>query len=377
MTGELGSLGELAARNGGVLVCAEALAAGWSSGVLVRRLRKEGWRKVRAGVWVEPGRVGDLRLRLRVAQAGRPELVVSHSAAAHLLGVEVLAVRPEFTHVRGRGRAPEGCVLHRTAVGDEEIVTVAGLRVTDAARTLVDLLRTAERDAALVAVESALTRRPLGPGGEWPRRWREQVADLHTVSEALAGIGQRRGVVQARQRLALVDPRSGSPAETIARLRMYDAGLRPLSQVPFTAPNGRRIRVDFFFPAAGLVVEIEGYGFHGSRAAHLADVERFNDLGRCPEVRRMLRFTAADVFERPQRMLHTIRAALGEIAAGESRGTAAAGGSRGAAAAGESRGAAVGAAAAATAAAHAVAGAAASAGAVVSAAAGASATAAA
>ncbi|MEO3840083.1 MULTISPECIES: endonuclease domain-containing protein [unclassified Streptomyces] len=269
-------------------------------------------------MWVEPGRVPDLRLRLRVAQAGRPELVVSHSAAAHLLGVEVLAVRPEFTHVRSRGRAPEGCLLHRTALSDDEIVSVAGLRVTDASRTLVDLLRTAERDAALVAVESALTRRPLAPGGGWPRRWREQVTDLHAVSEALAGIGQRRGVVQARQRLALVDPRSGSPAETVARLRMYDAGLRPLSQVPFTAPNGRRIRVDFFFPVAGLVVEIEGYGFHGGRAAHRADVERFNDLGRCPEVRRMLRFTAADAFERPQRMLHAIRAALGEIAAGGS-----------------------------------------------------------
>lgn len=315
MTGELRPLGELAAMNGGVLVCAEALAAGWSSGVLVRRLRKEGWRKVRAGVWVEPGRVGDLRLRLRVAQAGRPGLVVSHSAAAHLHGIEVLSVRPEFTHVRGRGHAPDGCVLHRTPVRDEEIVTVAGLRVTSAVRTLVDLLRGSERDAALVAVESALTRRPMGPAEELPRRWREQVTDLHAVSEAVAGTGQRRGVVAARQRLALVDPRCGSPAETVARLRMHDAGLRPLSQVPFTAPNGRRIRVDFFFPAAGLVVEIEGYGFHGGRAAHRADVERFNDLGRCPEVRRMLRFTAADVFERPQRMVHTIRAALGEIAA--------------------------------------------------------------
>ncbi|WBB63980.1 hypothetical protein O7599_16315 [Streptomyces sp. WMMC500] len=263
-------------------------------------------------------------MRLRVAQAGRPGLVVSHSAAAHLHGIEVLDVRPEFTHVRGRGRMPGGCVVHRTAVSGEEIVTVAGLRVTSAVRTLVDLLRTAERDAALVAVESALTRRPWGPGGELPRRWREQVTDLHAVSEAVAGAGQRRGVVAARRRLALVDPRSGSPAETVARLRMYDAGLRPLSQVPFTAPNGRRIRVDFFFPVAGLVVEIEGYGFHGSRSAHLADVERFNDLGRCPDVRRMLRFAASDVFERPQRMLHTIRAALGEIAAGGSTSTGAA-----------------------------------------------------
>jgi very-short-patch-repair endonuclease len=267
-------------------------------------------------VWVEPGRIGDLGLRLRAAQAGRAELVVSHSAAAHLFGIELLAVRPEFTHMRGRGRAPEGGVLHRTPVGEEEITTVAGLRVTNADRTLVDLLRTAERDAALVAVESALTRRPLVYGDGWPRRWREQVTDLHAVSEALAGTGRRRGVAAARRRLALVDPRSGSPAETIARLRMHDAGLRPLTQVPFTAPNGRRIRVDFFFPAAGLVVEIEGYGFHGGRAAHLADVERFNDLGRCPDVRRILRFTAADVFERPQRMLHTIRAVLGEIAAG-------------------------------------------------------------
>ncbi|MFW6691551.1 hypothetical protein [Streptomyces sp. MAR4 CNX-425] len=245
---------------------------------------------------------------------------MSHSAAAYLFGIELPAVRPEFTHVRGRGRAPEGAVLHRTPVGEGEITSVAGLRVTTVHRTLVDLLLTAERDAAMVAVESALTRRPLVFGEGEPRRWREQVTDLHAVSEALAGTGQRRGVVQARERLALVDPRSGSPAETIARLRMYDAGLRPLTQAPFTAPGGRRIRVDFFFPAAGLVVEIEGYGFHGGRAAPLADIERFNDLGSCPDVRRILRFTAVDVFKRPQRMLHTIQAVLGEIADGENVG---------------------------------------------------------
>lgn len=323
MTGEQRPLDELAARNGGVLVCAEAVAAGWSSGALTRRLRKEGWRKARAGVWVEPGRADDIRLRLRVAQAGRPELVVSHSAAAHLFGIEVPAVRPEFTHVRGRGREPEGGVLHRTEVDEDEVVTVAGLRVTSPVRTLVDLLRTAERDAALVAVESAMTRRPLAYGDGWPPRWREQITDLHTVSEALAGTGQRRGVVAARQRLALADPRSGSPAETVARLRMQDAGLRPLSQAPFTAPNGRRMRVDFFFPVAGLVVEIEGYAFHGGRAAHPADVERFSDLGRCPDIRRILRFTASDVFDRPRLMLHTIRAVLGEIAAGDALGRAA------------------------------------------------------
>ncbi|MGW2077863.1 hypothetical protein ACWCOW_13155 [Streptomyces sp. NPDC001939] len=47
-----------------------------------------------------------------------------------------------------------------------------------------------------------------------------------------------------------------------------------------------------------------------SREAHRRDIDRFNQVLRCPEVRLLLRFTAADVFQRPERMIEEICAAL-------------------------------------------------------------------
>ncbi|GAA2928256.1 hypothetical protein GCM10020221_25220 [Streptomyces thioluteus] len=113
------------------------------------------------------------------------------------------------------------------------------------------------------------------------------------------------------QWLALADPGSGSPVETLARLRMRDAGSAPETQVRFVTPGGRTVYVDFFFRGSGLVVEIEGYAWHGSRAQHQRDTARYNELADCPEVRKMLRFTAADVLYRPGAMVRRVQAALG------------------------------------------------------------------
>lgn len=77
------------------------------------------------------------------------------------------------------------------------------------------------------------------------------------------------GAGRARRRLELADPTSGSPAETIARLRMYDAGLHPETQAELITPGGRRRFLDFFFRAEGLAVEVEGYAYHGTRESRL------------------------------------------------------------------------------------------------------------
>ncbi|MDQ1027158.1 hypothetical protein QF035_004740 [Streptomyces umbrinus] len=47
-------------------------------------------------------------------------------------------------------------------------------------------------------------------------------------------------------------------AETIARLRLHDAGLCPESQAELRTLDGRRRYVDFLFRAEGPAVEIEG-----------------------------------------------------------------------------------------------------------------------
>lgn len=153
-----------------------------------------------------------------------------------------------------------------------------------------------------MAVESALNYRTVGG----VRR-----APLTTpASLSLALDAPLRGAARARDWMALADRNSGSPAETVARLRMFDAGLRPESQVELRVPGGRRRYLDFLFRAEGLAVEIEGYAYHGTRESHRRDIARFNEILQCAEVRNLLRFTAMDVFRRPARIIEEIRAAL-------------------------------------------------------------------
>ncbi|MGW7361547.1 hypothetical protein ACWGI0_34275 [Streptomyces sp. NPDC054802] len=181
-----------------------------------------------------------------------------------------------------------------------------GLHVTTPARTVGDLLRAGPRDEAVVAADSALSRRRVA-GVIRPAL----VTPGDLAAELTAPLN---GAQLARRWLRLAAPGAGSPAETFARLRMHDAGLHPASQVALRTPGGRTVRPDFFFRHEGLVVEIEGYAFHGTRAAHEQDVLRFNELTGCADVRRVLRFTASEVFRAPDAIVFAIRNALADLA---------------------------------------------------------------
>ncbi|MGW0766674.1 hypothetical protein [Streptomyces sp. NPDC002676] len=299
----------------GVLLTSRAVEAGWPRRSLTRALRAEGWTQLRQGAWAEPGREPDLITRLRPVLLREPRLVVSHGSAAALWRIEMLGggrkaplefIDPQLT-IR---RVASGVRVHRTPLSVRDIVERQGLRLTAPARTLADLLRRGPRDEAIVAVDSALTYRRVGHVRRAP------LATQNEIAAALQSAAQ--GSVRARSWLRLSDPLAGSPAETLARLRMHDADLHPESQAELRTPDGSRRVVDFLFRAAGLGVEIEGYAYHGTRDAHRRDINRYNQLLRCPEIRSLLRFSAEDVFHRPAYMVEEIRAALTDLA-GDSR----------------------------------------------------------
>ncbi|MET7567133.1 hypothetical protein ABZT04_01300 [Streptomyces sp. NPDC005492] len=198
--------------------------------------------------------------------------------------------------------------MHRARLAPEDVTNRRDLRLTAPARTVVDLLRTEARDEAVVAADSALSRRTVNGIRRAP------LTTLATLTSALAAPKvPLRSRKTAQNLLQLVDPRAGSAAETIARLRMHDAGLHPESQAELHTPDGRRRYLDFLFRPEGLGVEIEGYAYHGTRAAHRQDVARFNQIQQCPEVRLLLRYTAADVFFHPAKVIEEIRANLGRL----------------------------------------------------------------
>ncbi|MER5735902.1 hypothetical protein ABT117_09520 [Streptomyces sp. NPDC002262] len=280
---------------GGVLLTVWALAAGWPPGRLAARLRRDGWQRICRGAWAVPGKETDWRVRETALQLLRPRRVCRHGTAARLHRIEVLA-------------GPPPPADSRSSLPPEDVCLRRGLRTTTAARTAADLIRACgSREEAVVTADSALSRRVVeGVRRDPPVRYEELAAQLSV---------RRPGAPRARAWLRLADPAAGSPAETVARLRMADAGLFPESQPLLWTPAGRPLHPDFLFRAAGLAVEVEGCAYHGTPRAHERDVARFNALQSCPGIHRVLRFTAREVFTRPARMTATVRSALAELGA--------------------------------------------------------------
>jgi hypothetical protein len=300
MTGDL----ERFAR-GDILLTREVVAAGVTMRKLSRSLNTQGWQRVVRGAWAAPGCELTPWVKARAVQILHPGLTLSHRGAASLHLVELLREAVEFTDPESPTGHCHGFAVHRMPVAPDEMCARRGLRVTTPLRTLRDLLLSGPRDEALVAVDSALGTRVVGG----VRRPPLVTTGLLTAACATHPTRRHRAP-RAEGWLALADQQSGSPAETVARLRMHDAGLRPLSQAELLTPTGRRIRADFLFLREGVVVEIEGYAYHGSREAHRRDLDRFNALSVCPGVRLVLRFPAVTVFRTPDRMIGEIRAAL-------------------------------------------------------------------
>ncbi|GAA1513857.1 hypothetical protein GCM10009730_18760 [Streptomyces albidochromogenes] len=314
-TGDMAALAALAHRQGGVLLTRQAVRLGWPPSRLRRALRGHGWTQVRRGCWAEPGAVVDRMVWLRAILLAHPRWAASHRTAAWLHEIELPWTTAddqargwlEFTAPAETSAVPlPRARVHRSLLPEASTTYVSGVRVTKVTRTLADLLRSSPREEALVAVESAVSIRPSATD---PRANRPAFTHLSTVASALE-TGPQRGVRRARALLALADRRSGSPAETVARLRMHDAGLHPEPQAQVRPPGGRRRSVDFLFREEGVAVEIEGYAYHGDRAAHDRDVRRYNELALCRLIRRSLRFTAMDVYLRPDTMIEEIRHAL-------------------------------------------------------------------
>ncbi|HWL35167.1 MAG TPA: hypothetical protein VNQ77_03140 [Frankiaceae bacterium] len=297
-------LHRFAAAHDGAITVAAARGLGYDWARFRSLVRTEGWVRVAPSAYALPDSAIALRTRVRAEQLRHEAVVASHRTAAALHSGDVLVPGFDFT-VDGAGRYDvPGGTLHRWALDDGDVVRLDGVRLTSPTRTATDLLRALPRHEAVIAVDGLL---------------RSKAVTLDAVADRLERLAGRRYVrSRAWPSFARLDPRSGSVAESQARLVLHGAGLYPRTQVVLVDTTGRRARVDFWFPA-GVAVEVEGYAFHSSREQHQADIARFNDLGRVPGVT-VLRFSWADVFHRPGALVSATRAALtSATATGERR----------------------------------------------------------
>ncbi len=185
------------------------------------------------GVYVRLGVRDTLDLRLQVLRlVVPPDCVVTDRTAAWLWGAPmVLAPGDHLQAPRVSVFAPPGRRLRNDLsrsgermFSTEDVVARDGVLVTTPLRTACDVLRLLHRDQAIAVSDM------LASVGAF---------EVERLSSELVRFKGYRGVIQARALAPLIDAGSGSPGESILRMRWYDAGLpRPTSQVEVAAPGG-------------------------------------------------------------------------------------------------------------------------------------------
>lgn len=192
----------------------------------------------------------DERYRARIEAAGialRKEAVFSHYSAALLWGMQLAGEWPPEVHTltigdRG-GRSAPGIIRHTTerSVGTS---TRFGFRVTDPARTVVDLASMARLDDALAVADAAL---------------RLQLVDQESLRALAAGLSRRRGVTRARFTMENASAKAANGGESKMRAVLIQLGFpRPVLQYAFFDDDGLIGYGDAAWLAERVILELDG-----------------------------------------------------------------------------------------------------------------------
>lgn len=291
---EEATVARLAARQQGLVTTRQLRALGFSRSAIERRVAG-GWLVRRHhGVYQLGVFGGSFATEMAALLACGPRAILSHRTAAALWGLlERAAHGPVDISVPGSfvGRR-RGMRPHRAAelpAGD--VVERHGMRVTTPARTMLDL--------------AAST-----PPRELERLFEEtQVQRLASHAELLAvlerGAG-RPGIRKLRAIASLLDEPLFTRSEAERRLiELVRAAGLPL---PRTNVRLAGLEVDAMWPAERLVVEVDGFAYHGTRRAFERDRRR--DAQLLVAGHRVLRVTWRQLTREREQVIALLAAAL-------------------------------------------------------------------
>jgi very-short-patch-repair endonuclease len=242
-----------------------------------------------AGTPIEPW------LRVQAAALTWPDSIVCFTSAAHVHHLPVPVDDAVHVIVPHRRASRGGLMSHRLPVEDHDVVRVGLALVTTLQRTLFDCigrLPTAESERL---VTWAATRERL------------DAAALRGATDA------RRGAWgNPARRRALDDVAVGAYNAAERRLQtiLRAAGIHGWQGDQRLDLPGRVVRVDVLFRRERLVLEVDGFGAHGSQQFQ-SDRSRQNALVAAGYT--VLRFTWWDLVDRPADVARQVRATLAVI----------------------------------------------------------------
>jgi very-short-patch-repair endonuclease len=291
------AIAALAGAQGGVVARAQLVTVGLSPQAISRRIAWGRLHRVHRGVYaVGHQALSSTGRRWAAVLACGDGAVLSHRTAADAWDL-ARSSTPKIdvtVPTRQRIRLP-GLVVHRPrTLLPEETTTHEGLPITSAARTVLDLAAVGFRGRAL---EAALDRGEL-----------QGVLDFASLHRLLELRPLRAGSRPLRALLA-----GYAPGTVVTRSELEERFLALCDRFGFPRPRVNSlvegIEVDFVWPAAGVVVEVDGYAWHRSPGALGRDRER--DVRLVIAGYRVLRFTWEHVTRRPQYVATSLHHALG------------------------------------------------------------------
>jgi very-short-patch-repair endonuclease len=283
---------EVAAAQYGVVSFAQLRAVGLGRGAVEKAVRGERLIRLHTGVYAVGHRV--LRVegrRLAAVLACGDGAVLSHrSAAAHWELLPTARTLVDVTTPRTR-RAIPGIDLHRSrSLDDKDTTTHEGVPITTIARTLLDVAATVPPDR----LERALAQAE-----------RLQLYDQRAITDVLQRANGHRGKATLAQATAGEPKLTRSELEQRFLALVRKAGLpEPLSNHVLADLDHQRHEVDFYFPAQRLVVELDGWDTHKTRAAFKSD--RRKDAALTSVGYRVMRFTYDDVVHEPDTVVERV-----------------------------------------------------------------------
>ncbi len=290
----------LAETQYGHVTTAQARALGVSQRVVHGMTRSGELVSVHRGVHrvagVAPSWRGDVCAAL---QAAGGDAAASHSTALRLLGMDRLGAASTI-ELTMPGLSPTdvpGVTVHRTRrLHACDVCVVSGLRVTTAARTLVDLAARVDRATLTALTDDAIC------AGVTARSW--LYGRAVTLLPGRTGVGLLVSVTAPGAEGTF---RSWLERRAAAVLRLH--GLpQPRWNAPVHGEHGLIGIVDSLYEPERVILEWEGPRFHDAPAQRRRDAGRFNDLQLAGY--RPFRFTWHDVVERPGHVAERVRLVL-------------------------------------------------------------------
>jgi hypothetical protein len=189
---------------------------------------------------------------------GRKGIITGRAAAA-LHGAKWVNASTPIEVIAEHGRRRRGVIVHEQRIADDEITCIAGMPVTTASRTALDLARHLPRNIAVAHLDALAAATGV------------TCTDVVVLAERYRGTP---GIRRARIALSLMDSGAQSPRETQLRLWLIDDGLpAPRTQIRLT--DGRKeafIDMGYDEPMVGL--DYDGEHHSSNRGQYVYDIGR-------------------------------------------------------------------------------------------------------